>query len=116
MPQPTPLWVQEKRCGRTMAINWWGERLFPTSIQDGLRFKAANFRIARHPPTIKVRPPWAQRPLRIYGHMIDGMDDEAVRKWEGYQRRSRLTQPVNTNHQPRRGESAVRAHANAFRA
>jgi hypothetical protein len=30
--------------------------------------------------------------------MIDGLDDEAVRKWKGYQRKSRLTQPVNTMH------------------
>jgi hypothetical protein len=30
--------------------------------------------------------------------MIDGMDDEAVRQREGYQRKSRLTQQVNTMH------------------
>ena len=33
-----------------------------------------------------------QTTLRIYGHMIPGQDDEAVRKWEEYQQRNR---PVN---------------------
>ncbi len=30
-----------------------------------------------------------QTTLRIYGHMIHGQDDEAVRKWEEYQQRNR---------------------------
>jgi len=32
-----------------------------------------------------------QTPLRIYGHMIHGQDDEAVRKWEEYQQINRPT-------------------------
>jgi hypothetical protein len=31
-----------------------------------------------------------QTTLRIYGHMIHGQDDEAVRKWEEYQQRNRI--------------------------
>lgn len=38
-----------------------------------------------------------QTTLRIYGHMIHGQDDEAVQKWEEYQRKSRLTQPSNSS-------------------
>ncbi len=34
--------------------------------------------------------------LDIYGHMIHGQDEEAVRKWEQYQRENRLTQPPKT--------------------
>lgn len=34
-----------------------------------------------------------QTTLRIYGHMIHGQDDEAVAKWEEYQRKNRPTQP-----------------------
>jgi site-specific recombinase XerD len=37
-----------------------------------------------------------QTTLRIYGHMIHGQDDEAVRKWEEYQRKSRMAQPSDT--------------------
>ena len=32
-----------------------------------------------------------QTTLGIYGHMIHGQDDEAVRKWEEYQQRNRPT-------------------------
>jgi integrase len=38
-----------------------------------------------------------QTTLRIYGHMIPGQDDEAVRKWEAYQQRNRPTiQPTKS--------------------
>ncbi|HUA59308.1 MAG TPA: tyrosine-type recombinase/integrase [Verrucomicrobiae bacterium] len=38
-----------------------------------------------------------QTTLRIYGHMIPGQDDEAVRKWEEYQQRNRpVRQPAKT--------------------
>jgi hypothetical protein len=38
-----------------------------------------------------------QTTLRIYGHMIHGQDDEAVRKWEEYQMRNRATsQPTKS--------------------
>ena len=38
-----------------------------------------------------------QTTLRIYGHMIHGQDDEAVRKWEDYQMRNRATsQPTKS--------------------
>ena len=30
-----------------------------------------------------------QTTLRVYGHVIHGQDDEAVRRWEEYQRRNR---------------------------
>jgi hypothetical protein len=29
----------------------------------------------------------------IYAHMITGQDEEAVRKWEEYQKRNRLAEP-----------------------
>ena len=32
--------------------------------------------------------------LDIYGHMIHGQDEEAVRKWEQYQRQNRALSPV----------------------
>ena len=35
--------------------------------------------------------------LRIYGHMIHGQDDEAVRKWEEYQQRNRPTQQMTNS-------------------
>ena len=31
----------------------------------------------------------------IYAHMITGQDEEAARKWEEYQKRSRATNPEN---------------------
>jgi integrase len=34
--------------------------------------------------------------LRIYGHMIHGQDDEAVRKWEEYPQRHRANQPTKS--------------------
>jgi len=34
--------------------------------------------------------------LDIYGHMIHGQDEEAVRKWEHYQQENRLTQAPKT--------------------
>jgi site-specific recombinase XerD len=38
-----------------------------------------------------------QTTLRIYGHMIHGQDDEAVRKWEEYQQRNRpASQPTKS--------------------
>ena len=38
-----------------------------------------------------------QTTLRIYGHMIHGQDDEAVRKWEEYQQMNRpTTQPTKS--------------------
>jgi hypothetical protein len=38
-----------------------------------------------------------QTALRIYGHMIHGQDDEAVRKWEEYQQQNRPAgQPIKT--------------------
>jgi integrase len=32
-----------------------------------------------------------QTTLRIYGQMIRGLDDEAIRKWEEYQQQNRAT-------------------------
>ncbi len=36
-----------------------------------------------------------QTTLRIYGHMIHGQDDEAVRKWKEYQQRNRVADPTS---------------------
>jgi hypothetical protein len=42
-------------------------------------------------PAVSARLPHSdmQTTLRIYGHMIHGQDDEAVRKWEEHQQRNR---------------------------
>ncbi len=40
---------------------------------------------------------YMQRILRIYGHIIHGQDDEAVRKWEEYQQRNRTAAEVTNS-------------------